>query len=924
MFSQKPDSLVYTTPDGGAYLTFISGRDLGAAANGDLLDGVNYGLYENPDGSEAGVLIGDLSGFSYTNMWEAEGTLYRVPKTTGTPGIFDPANLLARDAEGNWLNIAWGNIQGAFDDVGTHGGFTGSATSWIDGLSSGFGWTAAIASQPDWGIFNAANGLSNFYHKPTGTSSEWSAKIVGWCEMGSYPYKPSSEYAGGSFSDLGRFIMNVGTVSSDWADGLISADIDGTFLTYNKLGSISGRLLGTYSVLEYIEGIENGSWQAVTAGTWDKTAPVYFSSDIQAGLYDLSHVKYGQMSYEDGSQYNYSYEDQGTHRSGWSQFNDHANNVDINNDYEADGLSTNIAYSKETLTHYTASHPTNADKFSFARQTYSNETDYLAALATLENEPRTETPIPSQTAYRLDDDGNNSSGIMGGLGNIWTGSSDVALMLTFNKFDMGHDPFNGIFTTGKAFIFGGEMLSFDPLVDPNPYNKSTTPIGGAYYTFLGGSSDNDPDNTTAGFAFGVYMDQNGNVGVMNSWNGEYFGDLGDPEASPPRVPNYDITGTYYPYIATWDATNTGKLQIYPLAPASYIQNGLNSDNFVSWLETNEYKSVFDDENVVLPDPDPDNLSLTLSTQKLVSAGIREIYLTEFPDGLWGVWQSIMGGSYNNENALTNGSSWSWEIPITPEGQSSVSDTEYISVNVTEPPGNNAFAGDIAGAMVDWQRGGALLIGGKIKGTFDPANTITTWKSIALGTWMEAGNLLDRILKMEMKTEGETEADVTARKIAFEQATKIPCFQVGTANLHGSIGTTSVDQLDVTMNNVTFLASSTGGTPRIWATPHPTQANPSAGVSGYYWGNPVDRPVTLTQQSGISANFTIPANNWNTSTNIWGATVTNGSGTVNGASITFKGGAAGQIVSQPSGPTSPGTFGGTGAGIVTSATPQTPQ
>lgn len=192
----------------------------------------------------------------------------------------------------------------------------------------------------------------------------------------------------------------------------------------------------------------------------------------------------------------------------------------------------------------------------------------------------------------------------------------------------------------------------------------------------------------------------------------------------------------------------------------------------------------------------------------------------------------------------------------------------------------------------------------MKGVFDP--TATTWTTIGLGAWMEAENLLDRINNAE---------DIAA----LQRALQIPCYQVGTANLHGSIGTANVDQLDVTMNNVTFLASSTGCTPRIWATPRSTVAAPTTGVSGYYRGSPVDRQATLNLQSGtdvtaLGAKFTIPSNNWNTSANQWGATVTDGTGTVNGAAITFRGGAAGQIISTPMSST-PGTFVGTGAGIV---------
>lgn len=126
-------------------------------------------------------------------------------------------------------------------------------------------------------------------------------------------------------------------------------------------------------------------------------------------------------------------------------------------------------------------------------------------------------------------------------------------------------------------------------------------------------------------ACGVYMDQNGNVGIMNSWNGT----------------NYDITGTYDPYISTWDATGTsaGKLQIYKLVDSLDINDSLDSINFVSSLKINRFNDVFDDPLIA-----SDN-NFSLSTQILKWTGIPEpYYINEFPDGHWGVWQSVLGGT----------------------------------------------------------------------------------------------------------------------------------------------------------------------------------------------------------------------------------------------------------------------------------------
>ncbi len=105
-----------------------------------------------------------------------------------------------------------------------------------------------------------------------------------------------------------------------------------------------------------------------------------------------------------------------------------------------------------------------------------------------------------------------------------------------------------------------------------------------------------------------------------------------------------------------------------------------------------------------------------------------------------------------------------------------------------------------------------------------------------------------------------------------------------------------------MADVTFFANSTGGPPRIWAT---------KGVTGSYMSgyNYATKSVPLAG-NGLTAQFNVKT--WDTANGKWLSTVS-GSGPsgnsamANGASINFRGAAAGTIN------TTAGTFSGTAAG-----------
>ena len=180
-----------------------------------------------------------------------------------------------------------------------------------------------------------------------------------------------------------------------------------------------------------------------------------------------------------------------------------------------------------------------------------------------------------------------------------------------------------------------------------------------------------------------------------------------------------------------------------------------------------------------------------------------------------------------------------------------------------------------------------VVSGKLRGTFDPGNL--TWQAVGTGLRINAAQVLEM---------AATEAGRTTL-----EALNIPAIEIGRTSLSGSIA----GVIDVNMNDVTFFASSTGGTPEIWAT---------GDVNGSYTDYPDGSSVMLSDTgSNIYANFNVK--NWDTVDNTWYADISDGNGmltrtdTTGTENIKFDGVAAGTHTGGMS-----GTFSGVGAGNVT--------
>lgn len=168
--------------------------------------------------------------------------------------------------------------------------------------------------------------------------------------------------------------------------------------------------------------------------------------------------------------------------------------------------------------------------------------------------------------------------------------------------------------------------------------------------------------------------------------------------------------------------------------------------------------------------------------------------------------------------------------------------------------------------------------GETIGTFDPS--ASTWTATAIGPWMETTAYLDLV--------NSNPSVLTALNL--------PAYQVGTTTLSGT-GT----NYHVALNNIKFLAPTSGGLPTVWAT---------GSVTGSFTANPVGETVSLSDGSSLS-NVQFTPTYW--SGNQWAATVSGSElyGNVGSFGVDQMHGVAAGTYSGGSS----GTFSGTAAGAV---------
>ncbi|MDD5007767.1 MAG: beta-propeller fold lactonase family protein [Syntrophorhabdaceae bacterium] len=239
---------------------------------------------------------------------------------------------------------------------------------------------------------------------------------------------------------------------------------------------------------------------------------------------------------------------------------------------------------------------------------------------------------------------------------------------------------------------------------------------------------------------------------------------------------------------------------------------------------------------------------------------------------WGVWRSVSSGTYDG----TTSASWSLSA-----------DHKYFSwtqIMGSELTGTlwsgSKLEGTTAGYGADINTGKTWISVGETVGTYDPV--VLTYQAISAGLWIEASKFLWMVDNQPSKL----------------QALNVPCVEVGVDNLsYSAAGMTNIN-----MNSVKFFAPTSGGKPQVWATGN-VNANWSTGYQPT-----VNTTYNLTG-TAVNAQFTLKQFNNNVDNSKWLATVTNGSGQINGYAITFRGAAAGTTNATAR------TFSGTGAGVV---------
>jgi hypothetical protein len=620
-------------------------------------------------------------------------------------------------------------------------------------------------------------------------------------------------------------------------------------------------------------------------GTWQKTQDVYFSSEIWGNSYMLVHAKVGGRD-GDGYNYHYYYNDQGLKRYGDSQY---------------DYYDSSAGRYKKVITRFDVQGPpsgeyphrdvwvqnygpdgeanTEDDAWTFQTKVYKNEDGsadyetYYADMALLENDPKTGSRITPTEQLNFHDSG--FSGIMAGLGNLWTNmgtatptlgnpytSAPTSLYMLGDSDKFDQQAFN---------LFAGRVVSFNPLVTMDPFANSKTPVWndkhGAYYGFLGGIVDDA--NNISGFFRALYMDQNNNIGLIYS-------------DSP-------LTGEVDPNVGMWKAQG----DIYTYQMLGSVESGYTPENFAqsigSWDDRGSGPAL-EAEHVV----GVGGATSSIDMQTYVSSTLSLNNILVEGSGSLSIGQVVSGGAYSGAPE-----SWSWTFDPPVEGYLP-EETRYMNVAITAT--DNTFAGKTAGAEIDWTYAETKITGGRIKGLFDPATS--TWKALTMETRMRTENFMQMV-------QGMSEAE----RLAFQKATNIPAFKVGQVDLSGNRSFDAGGSMSVMLKDMTFFAPSTGGDATIWASA-PNAGNPTAGVSGSYTGAP--NSGWTVPLSGTSATVSINSSSfevkrWDTGPGPalpqWGATV-NGAGTVNSQPIGFTGGAAGAINAGNS------SFSGTAAGIVT--------
>ncbi|NVL90005.1 MAG: hypothetical protein HWN69_03270 [Desulfobacterales bacterium] len=450
--------------------------------------GAVYAVYIDPS-QNAGILKGDFSGPTYPEigMWEADGSIYRIVMESEDIGI-SPNELDVNLDEG--IMVGW--VSGDF------GADDSELYSYL-----GWGSTLSISGHDDWGIFQLAFGYDNYAENPL-SSTTWSARAGGFGEFGTHV-----GYGGFSKPDTGIWLTSLMTGDLDSpAEGMLTADFSGKYLTYAKYGDFTGEVIGTY---------DTNSWQAMAAGYWENGRDLKFNGVLDGDdLYTMRKEYHGH--WDDGyggSYYDYAYYE--GDNAGWSCEYDASTETETHVSYNPDGTTETWWVDGYGGLYY--------EEGEYVDTVYDNVRIGPDGVIVEPDE------VPS---YYLGDNG-WIDGFMGGLDDLWA-ATDINQAETRFIGEYESWWYDGA-TTPSVFTLG--IQSYNPYHDNwTIWNQEdpTNPLSGdgAYYGFMGGRILGDD---VAGGIMALYVDNSENAGILK---GSFDGDV------YPDLEMWDAAGSIYP------------------------------------------------------------------------------------------------------------------------------------------------------------------------------------------------------------------------------------------------------------------------------------------------------------------------------------------------------------------------------------------
>ncbi|HOZ01790.1 MAG TPA: hypothetical protein PLG20_08220, partial [Candidatus Syntrophosphaera sp.] len=656
-----------TTPDDGAYFGFFTNN----VSADRSTRGMFYGFYISPEG-EAGFLKStNIAGMSYAglNMWEADGDIYS--EVLGN--ISMPASDLM-------TNVQLGAMSGNIQYGGTGGNFVSGG--YLKHWAMDNGYTASIKGHSSNGIFIKASSAGE-YSNPEG-SSTWQADFAGYGTFGNF----GDAGQPGAFSDYGIWHLNAGGAAASWANNQIYAPVTGEFLTYTKKGELAGTFLGNYS------GTESGIWGGTTSGVYQKTANVAFSSGMAGKVFankltkSISGFNYGTQYWIDGDPANFPNERLYVQKTSCA---DGACTATQYGDYGYVDEANPVAYTKTTWQY-------NATAGSITGQTLLesvtiSDVDYLAEVNAMR------AGAQEYTGWSLNN--KNFQGVFAGFNsdsnNLWYNMANgqpTSIELAGLYSDAKGSQAPGIMTTGLA--------SFNPFNAMDPLVNSESPIGGAYYAYMGAAFGKHQvaSDLFDGLISGLYLNPDGKAGILYGSIGGY---------------NQPDTGYFHGSGAINGGCQLGE-----------GFNGLSAQNFAyNVIQSSQQWNYGTNDVTVIGD----NVKLTTINRN--NAWINQNYLSD--NGFWGVVQTVRGGTKDSGLAPT---AWAWAAH---QMNASTPRSDYTGIEITKTE-NGISTGNYVGAAAIYSGGPVsdpsftAVSAGSIKGLFDP--TATTWQAVSQGSFME--------------------------------------------------------------------------------------------------------------------------------------------------------------------------------------------